>query len=134
MSAGRCRHCKEVPVYNENIRCEDGVVCVQLSGTFPREMIQSDKNLFTPLADACAAHDSTKALVDARDLRADLATTGLFQAGSDAAQLMRRGIRIALVARKEMLDPFFKKVSSNRGGDVGVFTDIDEARQWLSRS
>jgi len=33
-----------------------------------------------------------------------------------------------------MIDPFFADDAFNRGGHIGIFTDIDNARYWLQRS
>ncbi len=51
--------------------------------------------------------------------------------GRDAAFLAHLGLHVALVARKNMIDPFFYDVSFNRGGSIGVFTDMDAALAWL---
>jgi hypothetical protein len=119
--------------YNEDFRVEDGVLHVRLSGKFPNKLLNKGQNLFQPLIDACLAHNLKKALIDARDLHVDFGTAALFQAGEDAAFLARIGLRIALVAREDMRDPFFDNVVVNRGGNAGVFTDMDSARDWLQR-
>ena len=117
--------------YNESFKMEDGVLKVHLSGTFPKELLHEGKNLFQPLMDACSAHNCRKALIDARELQVDLGTMGLFQAGEDAAILAQMGLRIGFVAREDMLDTFFDTVVFNRGGNVGVFTDMHAAEEWL---
>jgi len=119
--------------YNEEFRFEGGVLHVRLSGKFPNELLNKGKNLFQPLIDACATHNYKKALIDARDLQVDFSTAALFQAGKDAAFLSYVGLLIAIVAREDMLDPFFDTVAHNRGGQVGIFTDMDTARNWLQR-
>ena len=117
--------------YTEDFRVENGVLYVHLSGKFPIDMLRRSENLFQPLIDACSAQNCTRALVDARDLEVDLGTMGLFQAGEDAVFLRQVGLRVALLAREDMLDPFFDAVVVNRGGDVRVFTDRDAAHRWL---
>ena len=119
--------------YKEAFRLEDGVLRVLLSGKFPNELLGRVENVFQPLIDACSAHNCKRALIDARDLQVDFDTMAMFQAGEDAAFLNRLGLRIALLAREDMLDPFFANVVSNRGGDVGIFTDMDSALDWLQR-
>lgn len=57
----------------------------------------------------------------------------MFRAGEDAAFLARVGLRIVILAREDMLDSFFEDVASNRGGNVGIFTDMDTACDWLGR-
>jgi len=119
--------------YKEDFRFEDGVLHVHLSGKFPNELLGRAENVFQPLIDACSAHNCKRALIDARDLQVDFDTVAMFQAGEDAAFLNRLGLRIALLSREDMLDPFFANVVSNRGGDVGIFTDMDSALDWLQR-
>ncbi|MDH4230975.1 MAG: hypothetical protein OEW04_02975 [Nitrospirota bacterium] len=119
--------------YNEDFRFEGGVLHVHLSGKFPNELLGRGENLFQRLIDACSAHNCKKALIDARDLQVDFDTMALFRAGQDAAFLTRVGLRIAMLAREDMLDPFFDTVVANRGGRIGIFTDMDSARDWLHK-
>ena len=117
--------------YKQEFQFENDVLIVRLSGTFPNEMLRSDQNLFQPLIDECKNYDCKFALIDARNLHVNFSTMATFRAGEDAAVLSRFGFRVAIVAREDMLDPFFEDVAFNRGGNVGVFTDIDTARNWL---
>jgi len=119
--------------YNEDFRIEKGVLTVRLSGEFPKERLRGGNNIFQPLIDACSNNNCKKALIDARDLQVNFDTLDLFQTGGDAAILTRIGLRIALLAREDMLDPFFDNVTFNRGGRIGIFTDMDTAREWLQK-
>ena len=117
--------------YLEEFQFKDGVLRVRLSGEFPEELLSQGKNLLQPLVDACSTYKCKLALVDARNLQVAFGTIALFRAGEDAASLSRIGLRIALLAREDMIDPFFDTVTSNRSLNVRVFTDIDTARAWL---
>jgi hypothetical protein len=117
--------------YNEDFRIEADVLYVRLSGKFPKEILGRQENLFEPLIRACSTHNCRKALIDARDLQVDFDTMALLRAGEDAAFLTHLGLWIAFVAREDMRDGFFDNVISNRGGRVGIFTEIDAARDWL---
>ena len=119
--------------YNEEFRFEDGVLRVRLSGNFPYERLHEGKNLFLPLIEACSTHNCKKALVDARDLQVSFDTIALFQAGEDAAFMTSVGLHVALLARKDMIDPFFNNIIFNRSGNIGVFADMDDALAWLQR-
>lgn len=119
--------------YNEDFQFEGGVLYIRLSGKFPNELLGKGENLFQPLVNACSTHSCEKALIDARDLQVDFSTTAMFQAGVDAASVTRSGLRIAIVAREDMIDPFFDDVVFNRGGHVSIFTDIGTAQDWLRR-
>jgi hypothetical protein len=122
-----------VTEYKQDFRFEDGVLEVRLSGKFPDELLRQGKNLFQPLVDACLSYQCRKALIDARHLEVNFGTMAMFQAGKDAGSMGRAGIRIALLARDDMIDSFFEDVAANRGGDIAVFTDMDAARTWLER-
>jgi hypothetical protein len=119
--------------YNVDFRLEDSVLYVRLSGQFPKELLHRPGNVFQPLIDACSTHNCNRALIDARDLKADFDTRDLLRAGLDALSLSGVGLRTALLAREDMLDRFFENVVYNRGGQVGIFTDMDGARDWLER-
>ena len=119
--------------YNEDFRFEDDVLRVHLSGKFPNELLDKGGNVFQPLIDACSARNCTKALVDARELQVAMGTMALFQAGNDAAFMNHLGLRVAFVIREDMRDKFFESVVLNRGGQVGIFTDTDAARDWLKK-
>lgn len=117
--------------YNQEFHLEDSLLLVRLSGTFPKALLLSEQNLFQPLIDESLKQKSKLALIDARDLQVRFSTMEIFHAGEDAAVLSRHGLRVAIVAREDIIDPFFEDVAFNRGGNIGVFTDMDAARNWL---
>jgi hypothetical protein len=119
--------------YYENFKFEDGILKVHLSGEFPRDLLRKGKNLFQPLVDACATYTCKKVLIDITDLQVDFSTIEMFQAGKDAAELVRFSLRIAVLARKDSLDEFFDNVVFNRGGNFSVFTDMNAAYEWLKK-
>ena len=112
---------------------EDDVLQVRLSGAFPNELLRKEGNLFQPLIDECSTHNCRKVLVDARDLDVHFNTFQMFSAGESAALLSRLSLRVALLAREDMIDPFFETVVSNRDGKIGVFTEKPAALAWLER-
>ena len=119
--------------YNVDFRFEDGLLHVLLSGKYHNERLGSGGNLFQPLIEACSAHNCKKALIDARELQVDFNTMALFRAGDDAAYATRDGLRIALLAREDMIDGFFEEVVRDRNGLVGIFTDMATACDWLQQ-
>ena len=119
--------------YNEEFIFEDDVLQIRLSGTFPKELLRKEENLFQPLIEACSTHQCSKVLVDARKLQVNFNTFNMFAAGEDAASLSRLSLRVALLAREDMIDPFFATVVSNRDGKIGVFTDKQAAFTWLEK-
>ena len=122
---------EDMSKYKEEFRFDNGVLYVRLSGKFPKELLHSKENLFQPLINACSSHNCKKVLVDARDVQIDFGTMAIFRAGEDVAFLSRKGLRIALLVTKEMIDPFFETVAMNRGGNPSIFTDMQAARDWI---
>ena len=89
------------------------------------------ENLFAPLVEECKQGSCREAIVDARELQVEFGTAELFRAGVDAASLNEFALRVALIAREDMLSSFFDDVTHNRAAPVRVFTDLESARLWL---
>jgi hypothetical protein len=123
-----------MPDYTQEFNAEEGVLHVRVAGTLPKALLQAEGNVFQPLIDACAEHNCRQAVIDALDLQVDLDTMSLFRAGVDAALVSRLGLRLAFVAREDMLDSFFEVVVSNRGARVEIFTEMKDAMIWVSGS
>ena len=76
-------------------------------------------------------------LVDLRDWEgAPLTTIERYEQGVRIAEVQQRvglAILIAVVGHEPLVDPerFGETVSKNRGGFGAVFTDIDEAVNWI---
>ena len=73
----------------------------------------------------CKQGNCRAAIVDARELQVEFGTVELFRAGVDAASLNEFGLRVALIAREDMLSSFFDDVTHNRAAPVRVFTDLE---------
>ena len=117
--------------YGQEFRIEGGVLHARLSGTYPNERLASRENLFKPLVDECKRHNCREAIVDARQLQVDFDTVALFRAGVDAAALNEFGLRVALIAREDMISSFFDDVTHNRAAQVQVFTNLESAQTWI---
>ena len=98
---------------------------------YPNERLAIKENLFSPLVEECKRANCRHAIVDARGLQLEFDTLALFRAGVDAAALNQFGLRVALIAREDMLSPFFDDVTHNRAAQVRVFTDLESARSWI---
>jgi hypothetical protein len=119
--------------YKVEIKLEDGVLNARVSGQFPYERLEKPENAFERFIDACSAYQCNKILVDSRELRAKFSTSQLFRAGKDAVSLTTAGIWVAIATRKDLRDTFFDDVVANRGGQIGVFTEMNAARDWLDK-
>lgn len=118
-------------LYEQHFRVEDDVVHARLSGMYPNARLAIKENLFKPLIEACKQGNCREAIVDARELQVEFDTLALFRAGVDAASLNKFGLRVALIARTDMLSSFFDDVTHNRGAQVRVFTDMESAQSWI---
>lgn len=117
--------------YTREFQFDDGILSIRLTGTFPNARLGGEDNLFQPLIDECLQRNCRKVLVDARNLEADLGILGLHQAGKNSATLAYIGLRVAFLAREDMVDRFFETVAINHGGILGIFSETDSAREWL---
>ena len=88
-----------------------------------------------------AASEGRKAvLFDMRDVTGEPFTTmERYELGVHGAELQRgigRGIAFAVVGNEPMVDPerFAETVGRNRGAHVRVFTDIDDAVEWVENA
>jgi len=79
-----------------------------------------------------AGEPASAVLIDAREVSAVISTAGRFRVGERAAASWF-GPPLALVGAMSLVDPerFGEEVARSRGLDVRVFTDIDEATNWL---
>ena len=119
--------------YTREFVFEDQILHVRLSGNLPDEIFHRKGNVFQPIIEACFANECSKALIDVRDLKVNLDTFQIYDVGEDAVILNQLSLRVALLARDGMIDPFFEDVVNNRDGKIGVFTDRLVALVWLER-
>lgn len=117
--------------YDQEFHVEDAILHVRLAGEFPHERLALEENLFKPLIDRCRQENCCEAIVDARELQVGFNTAALFRVGVDAAAMNSFGLRVALLARADMIDSFFDDVTHNRGAPVKVFTDLADASSWV---
>jgi hypothetical protein len=119
--------------YKVEFQLEESLLYVRVSGRFPNEKLEQPGNSFQRIIDACAACQRNKILIDSRELLAKFSTIELFRAGTDAVSLTSAGIWLAILTREDLHDAFFEDVVANRGGHIGVFMDMEEARAWLEK-
>ena len=119
--------------YKVEFQLEESLLYVRVSGRFPHEKLEQPGNSFQRFIDACAASQRNKVLLDARELEARFSTIQLFRAGKDAVSVTSAGIWLAILTREDLHDPFFEDVVANRGGHIGVFMEMQDARAWLEK-
>lgn len=82
------------------------------------------------IAEACRREAVTKVLCDVRGMQGKISVMDSFQLAV-AGAVAFRGLQLAGVYRREEMDLFAETVIRNRGGNVRVFGDMDEAKAWL---
>jgi len=88
------------------------------------------------IMEACARHGTPKALIDVRALEGSLPTLNAYEIPKAFFQTIRdRSVlqKSAIVDLKENEDryKFLENVAVNLGYMLRIFSDVDEALQWL---
>jgi hypothetical protein len=73
-------------------------------------------------------------LCDTTDMTAPVGAFEKFEAGVELARGADRRMKMAVVARIEVIDYIFENVARNRGVSVAVFRSEIAALQWLRNS
>ena len=104
---------------------------VTVSGTFSPELSMES---IDAMVTAAKKEDCKKILLDCRPMGGEIGVLERFDTGRYGALTIPRTFKIALLARKEQVSPdkFFQTVSRNRGVNLTVFTENDEALGWLT--
>jgi hypothetical protein len=99
--------------------------------------LEQSKRMMRELAKACDKHDNYQLLIDTRDV--DARQTSMVDVWELAASLRNMGfhhrMRIAVVnAPKDSFDraAFFEVCAQNRGFNLRVFRDFEQALYWLA--
>ncbi len=119
----------------ENFSVEDGYVCFRPVGEFTLEAIT--RSIDEAIAH-CGSNGMRDLLVDVREVTGFSPPTiaERFNFISQWAATSGGRVRLVVVARPEMVleDKFGVTIASNRGMISNVFTEYDEAVEWLTNN
>jgi hypothetical protein len=103
---------------------------VRPTDSFPRVMAQMEE-----LRVFCADRKPARVLLDMRGYLGTLTITDRYELGNFGGHLQGLVGRMAAMARSELVDPqkFAVRVAQNRGLNVELFIDPEEAVRWLLR-
>jgi len=110
---------------------EDGVLYVTARGRDEsmEEVLEYGASLIEKAAEAGVTH----VLCDERQLEYALNTMQIFESAKQIAELVPRVAKVAIVCNPRDVDDgrFWETVAVNRGLQVSMGTDIEQARAWL---
>ena len=100
------------------------------------ESLEEVQDYGMAVIDAAVQSRAELILCDERELEYRLGTTETYRAGEYVARMAPRVVRVALVCSQAACGDarFWGDVTTNRGLQTCVFTDVDEARAWLVSS
>ncbi len=119
--------------YKLEIKREKDFLYATLKGIRTSESI---KNATREICEESIKNQYTKVLVDVRDFKEHISTWDSFDLASvELPDIIRKSIEKVAILDMEGFEngqDFFENVARNRGHNVQIFTDIIDAKQWLS--
>ena len=88
-------------------------------------------SLLHEFADVCKRDHWEKALVDGMLLDGPISIWDRYQLGEEYVRVIGPKIKVALVAKRELIDLTMENVVVNRAGKFKVFHEMDSALKWL---
>lgn len=118
--------------YQIEIWMQTRTVCVIHEGTVDLSDMESGR---AQAVAALTAHGFSRMLVDTRAVTRDPTLTDHHRFASTQPLYMPLHIAVAVVLRPAVFDSprEFEKLSVDRGVQMKVFADVDEAQAWLMR-
>lgn len=108
----------------------EGYLHITFSGPFS---LAAARRSVDAMVAACTREDCGKVLFDCRPMTGALQVFDRFDVGEYAALTTPPSVKIAMLGREDQIlpDKFFETVARNRGLMLALFSDVDEAIQWL---
>jgi hypothetical protein len=112
----------------------EGIVHAVASGAVTMDTV---RRIISEGMDLAVKHDANRFVADLRAVTSHVSTVQIYLLPRLLESLgLRRDSRVALVigpdARQESDYRFYQTVSENQGYMIGLFHDLDAARQWLT--
>jgi hypothetical protein len=98
--------------------------------------VEAGKQCVDRMAEACEEQGRSKVLFDCRRISGNMPVMDRFEVVEYGATKLLKLIQLALLNREDVVlpDNFVENVAVNRGMNMKIFTDFDEAELWLSKS
>ena len=92
------------------------------------------KQCIDAMVEACSQVQLAKILLDCRKMTGEIQIFDSFEVAKYGVEMLGSAYKTALVGREDQMlpDNFVENVAVNRGVNLKIFTDIDEAIDWLT--
>lgn len=116
------------------IEVEGPLIRATASGT--DDSLEEVEAYGTAVVESCRKNQCKYILCDERRLHYNLSTSETFDLGEYYTSYAPSVVRVAIVCSRENLEEasFFETVAVNRGLQIRVFTDMEEAENWLLKN
>lgn len=112
----------------KKIEQRDGYIYVEYDEEYSIEVfVSTSKQVF----DLCQKENYKKVLVNVTNMPGKVRTFQRFEIGVQGSLIFRNLIKVAVLYRKEEIDWFAETVSKNRGLNAKIFSEMNEATEWL---
>lgn len=105
-----------------------GYLVVEVTEPYSLKMM---KSVIQQIADTCGEEDLDKVLVDLRTIDETISIMDRYEIGVRVAKIIGPKIKVAGVAQKALINRMAETVTVNRYGKLKVFSDMEEAMEWL---
>jgi hypothetical protein len=119
--------------YELSIEQKEGYLLITAVGLRTRETVSA---MTREVFEAAVAHGKKSVVIDVRQLRGGFGIMDIYLLVSDVFETLRgKGIQRAAVVdmrSSPMREAFLETAARNRGFNLRVFADTDEAEKWMS--
>lgn len=106
----------------------DNYLKINLSGEY---LFSEAQDILINMNKLAAENKRTRILLDARDLLLDPSVMEKFNMGELGVKIFGTKIKIALLRKPDHIDKFMENVAVNRGGNLYIVSNEQEALDWL---
>ena len=113
-----------------DIQAEEGFIRATYTGEFS---VKTSKRTIDRILEACPGQGPCIVLLDCRKMTGKLPLLDRYQVAVYGDKMVGKVSRMALVRTQETAPPdrFTETVARNRGMNLKIFTNIDQAIEWL---
>lgn len=113
----------------KKIEQRNGYIYVEYDEAYSLDVFVSTSKYVFAL---CQREQCKKVFVNVTNMPGKVRTFQRFEIGVQGALIFHNAIKVAVLYRKEEIDWFAETVSKNRGLNAKIFSQMDEALQWLA--